>query len=354
MKKTDIKKLLGNSMPRIRDYFITAAILMASCVIGIFLLRAESENYIQLIFVLAVVLVSRLTNGYLCGIIASLAGMFAVNYAFTYPYFSIDFSIAGYPVTFASFLLVSVIIGMLTTQLKQQSRIEAEMEKEKMRGNLLRAVSHDIRTPLTSVSGAASAILENIDKLGEKELLGLVKDIKDDADWLICMVENILTVTRIGEETGRINKNPEAAEEIISEAVMKFRKRYAVPVQINIPEELMMIPMDAILVEQVIVNLMENSVVHGDGTSLITLALSEENGFAVFRISDDGGGISEKMLPRLFDGYFMHASDNTGDSKRNMGIGLSVCMTIIKAHGGNMNGCNKNGGAEFTFTLPLE
>lgn len=94
-------------------------------------------------------------------------------------------------------------------------------------------------------------------------MMSLVTDIKEDAEWLIRMVENILTVTRISEETGTISKTPEAAEEIISEAVMKFRRRYDVPVEITIPDELMLIPMDAILIEQVIVNLLENSVLHG-------------------------------------------------------------------------------------------
>ena len=173
------------------------------------------------------------------GLISSLLGMFAVNYAFTYPYFKLNFSITGYPVTFATMLLVTVIIGMLTSQLKEQSRVWAEMEKEKTRGNLLRAVSHDIRTPLTSISGAASAILENKDKLDEQGMMSLVTDIKEDAEWLIRMVENILTVTRISEETGTISKTPEAAEEIISEAVMKFRRRYDVPVEITIPDELL-------------------------------------------------------------------------------------------------------------------
>lgn len=346
---------LVKTMPSPKDYPLTLGVLAGACLICTLMIRLDINNYAQLIFVLAVTVISRFTNGYLCGLIASIIGMFAVNFAFTYPYFRFDFSLTGYPVTFATFLIVSAIISMLTTQIKEQSRVWVEMEKEKTRGNLLRAVSHDIRTPLTSISGAASAIIENKDKLDEKGVMDLVKDIKDDAEWLRQMVENILTVTRIGEETGKLTKNPEAAEEIISEAVMKFRKRNSVPVEITIPDELMMIPMDAILIEQVIVNIMENSVIHGKTTTLIKLSLSEENGSAVFRISDNGVGINEKDLGRIFGGYFIHAEEQTGDVKRNMGIGLSVCMTIIKAHGGTLSAGNLPvGGAEFTFTLPLE
>lgn len=353
MKKYELKKYLKYFRPGLKDYIVTAIVIGIACLMGYVLLKIGGEHYIQLVFVLAVAVVSRFTNGYLCGLIASLAGMFAVNFAFTYPYFRLNFSMAGYPVIFATLLLVSVIISMLTTQIKQQSRMQAEMEKEKMRGNLLRAVSHDIRTPLTSISGAASAIIENRDKLNDDGVMDLVNDIKEDADWLICMVENILTVTRIGEETGEISKNIEAAEEIISEAVMKFKKRYDTKVKITIPDELMLIPMDAILIEQVIVNIMENSVVHGKNTTEISLSLSAENEFAVFCIADNGGGISDKVLPKLFDEYLIHAHEQQGDVKRNMGIGLSVCMTIIKAHGGAMSAKNSSEGAVFTFTLPL-
>ena len=348
-------RTLIKTMPSLKDYPLTLGVLACACIISAILIKLNVSDYAQLIFVLAVAVISRFTNGYLCGLIASLIGMFAVNFAFTYPYFRFNFSLTGYPVTFATFLIVSAIISMLTTQIKEQSRVWAEMEKEKTRGNLLRAVSHDIRTPLTSISGAASAILENRDKLDEEDVLDLVKDIKEDSEWLIRMVENILTVTRIGEETGKITKNPEAAEEMISEAVMKFRKRNSVPVEITIPDELMMIPMDAILIVQVIVNIMENSVIHGKTTSLIKLSLSEENGCAVFRISDNGAGLNEKDLGRIFGGYFIHSEEQTGDVKRNMGIGLSVCMTIIKAHGGSLSAGNlPDGGAVFTFTLPLE
>ena len=207
----------------------------------------------------------------------------------------------------------------------------------------------------TQALETTSAILENKDKLDEQGMMSLVTDIKEDAEWLIRMVENILTVTRISEETGTISKTPEAAEEIISEAVMKFRRRYDVPVEITIPDELMLIPMDAILIEQVIVNLLENSVLHGKTTTLIKLTLSSDGENAVFSVADNGSGINEKKLPMLFSGYFIHAEEQSGDVKRNMGIGLSVCLTIIKAHGGTMTAGNlPEGGAEFTFTLPLE
>ena len=122
---------------------------------------ADTDTHVPLLFVLAVLLVSRYTDGYKYGIFASFVAVVGVNYAFTYPYFALNFTIAGYPLTFLVMLIVSAVVSTLTTQIKQQEHIRMEAEKEKMRGNLLRAVSHDIRTPLTSIVGSASGILEN-------------------------------------------------------------------------------------------------------------------------------------------------------------------------------------------------
>lgn len=348
-----VKKYL-TALPNLKDIIFTVCVLAAASLVGLLLIKIEGNCYIQMLFVLCVVIVARFTNGYLCGLIASLVGMLAVNYAFTYPYFKLDFSVAGYPISFAVMLTVSVIIGMTTTRLKDQNKIQAEIDREKISGNLLRAISHDIRTPLTSISGAVDGIIANRSKLDEDQLMSLLYDVRDEADRLVKMVENILTITRIREQTGEITKTPEAAEEIIAEAVRKFRKNRSIPVEIEIPAELLMIPMDPVLIEHVILNIMENSVIHG-GATLICLSLEEEKGNAVFRISDNGKGIPQEMENKLFSGYFLHADEKKGDAKNNMGIGLSVCSAIISAHGGSIcAGNTPEGGAEFTFTLPLE
>lgn len=352
MPMSRIKKYL-TALPELKDIIFMVCVLAAASIVGLFLVQIRGDCYVQLLFILCVVFISRFTNGYLCGLIASFAGTLAVNYAFTYPYFKLDFSMADYTISFVVMLTVSVIIGMTTTRLKDQNKIQAEIDREKMSGNLLRAISHDIRTPLTSISGAVQGIIENRSKLDEDQLMSLLYDVRDEADRLVQMVENILTVTRIREQTGEITKTPEAAEEIIGEAVRKFRKNRNIPVEIEIPGELMMIPMDPVLIEHVILNIMENSVIHG-GATLISLSLEEENGSAVFRISDNGSGISKEMKDKLFSGYFIHADEKAGDTKMNMGIGLSVCSAIITAHGGSISAGNTSeGGAEFTFTLPL-
>ena len=270
-------------------------------------------------------------------------------------YFEFNFTLTGYPVTFLTMFTVSVIVGMLTDQVKRQSRIKSEADKEKMRANLLRSVSHDLRTPLTSIVGSAAAVTENYDKLSDAEKIELIGHVREDAQYLVRLVENILSITRIRDGEIRIVKEVEAAEEIAAEAVQKFRKRFEhIPVRVNVPDELLMVPMDAMLIEQVIINLMENVVLHAQGATKIDLTISRRGDMAVFAVSDDGDGIEEAILQKLFKEMFPHAKEMRGDGRRNMGIGLSVCMSIVQAHEGQMLAENlPQGGARISFMLPI-
>lgn len=344
------KKILQNCL-------VTAAILGVASA-GCFLLQkvVSTDTHVPLIFVLAVLFISRLTDGYVYGITASVLAVIGVNFVFTQPYFKLDFTLTGYPLTFLAMLAVAICVSALTTQIKQQEQIRLEIEKEKMRGNLLRAVSHDIRTPLTSIVGSASAVIDNYQILSEEKKLELTRDIKDEAQWLIRIVENLLSVTRINGDSANITTNLEVVEEIAGSAVQKFQKRFPdVKVEVNIPDEVLLVPMDAILIEQVIVNLLENSVLHGKTTSVIEINIVKQDQDVLFMVEDDGQGIPADILPVIFEGG-LHTSDSEElDSRRNMGIGLSVCMSIIKAHKGNMRAENKaGGGARMLFSLPLQ
>ena len=235
----------------------------------------------------------------------------------------------------------------------EQRRLTVESEKENMRSNLLRAISHDLRTPLTAISGASSALLENtnIDRQTHDRLL---TDIRDDALWLIRMVENLLSVTRINGSDTSVKKAPQAVEEVVSEAVSRVRGKYPdCNIKVKVPDELLFVPMDATLIEQVIINLIENAVKHSQKGALIELSVKKAGENAVFEVSDNGEGISENELPSLFDGYNSD-KNRSADSSRGMGIGLSICKSIIKAHGGEIEAENKaEGGAAFRFSLPI-
>ncbi len=339
-----------------KNSLITIMILLLSTILCFFLRNfASTDTHVPLIFVLAVLFVSRFTEGYCYGVIAAMVAVVGVNYIFTYPYFQIDFTITGYPITFLAMLAVAISVSALTTQIKKQEQIRLEVEKEKMRANLLRAVSHDIRTPLTSIAGSAAGILDNQQVLSNEKVIDLVGNIKEEAEWMVRMVENLLSITRMNTENAKIDTREELVEEVVGGSVVKFQKRFPeVQVIANIPDEVLLVPMDVILIEQVIVNLMENSVVHGHATK-IKILVERKNTEIVFRIKDNGAGIEEEVLPHIFDGSIGSRSGETGDSKRNMGIGLSVCKSIVKAHKGNMMACNdKEGGASVSFTIPFE
>lgn len=352
------RKLLRQLFPvNGRDTLICAAFLTGSVLLCLLLRQVSaSDVYAALIFETAVVFVARYTNGYFYGVLSALIGVISVNYMFTYPYFELNFTLSGYPLTFLVMLAVAIIVGTMTTKIKQQEKVRAEAEKEKMRGNLLRAVSHDLRTPLTSIIGATNAVLDNEQTFTHETKMKLLQDVHDESQWLLGVVENLLTVTRIGDQPASLNKELEAAEEIVSAAVQKFQKRFAqIQVGVSVPQELLMVPMDAMLIQQVLLNLLENAAIHGHTTTRIEVSLSRVEAQAVFRICDNGEGISREAMPRLFEGYFTHDDHNSGSDRRNMGIGLSVCLSIVRAHGGTLTAENcPEGGAVFQFNLPLE
>ena len=353
----DVKKTLVKffKATRLGDILTTAGVLAAATLFCFLLQRFSStDTHVPLLFVLAVLIISRYTHGYRYGFIASVLAVMGVNMVFTYPYFRLDFTLTGYPLTFAMMLAVSFIVCALTTRIKAQEEIQLEIEREKMRGNLLRAVSHDIRTPLTSIVGSASAILDNYNLLDDNQRKELTRDIRNEAQWLNRIVENILSITRMTDAAATISKNDELAEEIVSSAVAKFRKRNpGAHIEVSVPDEPLLVPMDPILIEQVLVNLLDNAVAHGGNVSMIRLRVGVDEGSAVFTVEDDGAGIRADVLPHLFDGT-LPLSEEDSDARSNMKIGLSVCMSIVKAHRGDMYAENrKEGGARMSFRLPL-
>ena len=338
------------------DSLFTGLTLMAVFLVNLFLVeRFDTKTMTPMIFVLGVFLVSWRTQGYVFGIIASFISVLAVNWAFTYPYWAFDLISPECISSAVVMLIVSTMTGALTTRLKQQEKLKLEAEKERMRGNLLRAVSHDLRTPLTSIYGSCSAIIENFESIPKEKQILLLRDIQEDSQWLNRMVENLLSVTRVDGDRVRLSKYDVVLEELIDTLLIKFHKHYPdTRVQVSIPEEFVSIPMDPVLIEQVLMNLLENAVFHARGMQNLWLRVELENRCAVFSVTDDGCGIPEERMAHLFAG--LPGSGMPADSARsNMGIGLSVCKTIIKAHGGELKAGNRPaGGAWFRFALELE
>ncbi len=338
------------------DCLFTLLTLLVVFCVNLFLVEQfDTMTMTPMVFVLGVFLVSWRTQGYFWGIAASLISVLAVNWAFTYPYWAFDLISPECISAAVVMLIVATMTGTLTTRLKKQEKLKAEAEKERMRGNLLRAVSHDLRTPLTSIYGACSAMIENYDHISREKQLKMLTDVRSDAQWLTRMVENLLSVTRIDADTVRLAKQDTVLDELIDALLVKFHKHYPdQKVNVEHPDDFVSIPMDAMLIEQVLMNLLENAVFHAKGMQNLWLRVKIKGSKAVFSVEDDGCGIPEERLERLFTGL-LDSEAPTDTSRSSMGIGLSVCRTIIKAHGSDIRAENRrSGGAAFSFTLDME
>ncbi len=345
-----------------KNTLVTAAILAGVTAVAWMYHRLSAGTVnIIMFYTIALIFIPRFTQGYVPGIVSAIVSVGCVNYLFTEPYFQFDFGREGYPLTFFCMMVIAVAVSAVTSYTKEQSRMLAQQEKklmeadkEKMRANLLRAVSHDLRTPLTGIIGASSSYLENGEVLSEEKKRNMVGHIREDANWLLNMVENLLTVTRIQEGNMRVNKSVEPVEEVLLESVRRFKKRIPdAQAQVRLPDEFVMIPMDAMLIEQVLMNLAENAYFHADSGKDIELYIDIGEGEVIFSVKDYGPGIAPDRLEAIFDGESQTGSRES-DSYRGMGIGLSICKTIIAAHGGRIWAQNHENGAVLSFALPME
>ncbi len=339
------------------DGIFTAVILVMFFLVSLLVEELLNvRSLIPAIFTLAVFLISLRTEGYVYGIVASLVSMLAVNYAFTFPYFKFNFSIPENLISAIIMLIITIMSSALTTKMRQQEKVRAEGEKEKMRANLLRAVSHDLRTPLTTIYGSSSAIVDKYEGLSQEQILKLAQGIKEDSQWLMGMVENLLSITKIDNGRVRLIKTAVVLEELVDAVLIRFKKRYPKQkIEVDIPDDFLMIPMDAVLIEQVIVNILENAVQHAKGMTQLSLKVFVMGNQAIFEISDDGCGIAKDRLENIFVGYFEKKDAPVDYQKSSMGIGLSVCASIIKAHEGSITVENrKSGGCCFRFSLNME
>lgn len=320
---------------------------------------------VALIYILTIIMISYHTDKYRYGIISGIVSVFFINYLFTYPFGQFSFAVSGYPFTFMVMYFISILTSATTFRMKDQARkineaekFLAEAEKEKLRANLLRAVSHDLRTPLTSMIGASSSYLENEAALPPKEKRELVSEIYEDANWLLHMVENLLSVTRITDGGASVlKKTPEAAEEVLFDAVSTSRKRYPdLQIKTVIPDEFVTAPMDPLLIKQVLLNLIENAYFHARSTKPLECTLSSTEDAIKFCIRDYGTGIAPNRLSGIFDAVPSAPSSaaSTVDTRKGMGIGLSICKAIVNAHNGEITARNLTEGAEFCFTIPKE
>ena len=228
-------------------------------------------------------------------------------------------------------------------------------QKEQLRANLLRSISHDLRTPLTSISGNASNLLSNEEKFDTETKKHLYEDIYDDSMWLINLVENLLSVTKIEEGKLNIRLQTELLDEVITEALQHIsRKKNEHTITYHPSEEFILVKVDARMIMQVVINIVDNAIKYTPKESEIEITTKKWKGNAIICIADNGPGISDERKPLVFEMFYSGAKD-IADSRRSLGLGLSLCKSIITAHGGEIElSDNKPHGAVFTFSLPIE
>lgn len=238
---------------------------------------------------------------------------------------------------------------------RERENIRVAMERERLRSTLLRSVAHDLRSPLTALSGAGNLLADDYERLSDGERRRLARDISEEMIWLGNLVENILNMTRINESRLELNREEEVVDDVVGEAVahmkrlLRTRRFHA-----SLPDEVLMASMDGRLIVQALVNLLDNAVKHTPPDSEIGLAVQKRGHFIEFCVADTGEGIDESVRDTLFEG-FVTSDHGRSDSKRGIGLGLAICKAVVEAHGGEIRmEPNEPKGSRFVFTLPME
>lgn len=461
----------------LKDFGISALILAIASGIsfGLHYMGFTDANIIT-VYILAVLVISVLTENRFCWVISSAAGVLLFNFLFTTPKFSLMAYDKGYPVTFAVMLVASLVTGSIAARMKNHAKQSAQTayrtkilldtnqmlakaknadeifeiaasqtkkllaldafalrdndlsklgitgtslcktesctyypihasntvygaigiqstktvdafensillsilgecalalesernarekeasailaEQEKLRANLLRTISHDLRTPLTSISGNADNLLANDEAFDAETRRQIYTDIREDSEWLISLVENLLSVSRMGDGKSDIRMSAELVSDVIDEAVRRTEKN-ASEQKLTVKENdgILLARMDARLIVQVLINLIDNAIKYTPSGSEIEISAVEKDNEIAITVADNGHGIADEIKPRVFDMFYTGA-EKIADSRRSLGLGLALCKSIVNAHGGEITvSDNKPHGAVFTFTLPKE
>ena len=344
----------------IRDGGRAAGILIAATLVGLLFsgLKIPEANIIA-VYILGVLIISIITSSWMYSFLASVISVLAFNFLFTIPRFTLRAYDPSYPVTFGIMFLVALITGSLASRMKEYARESAQaamqIEKEQLRADLLRSISHDLRTPLTSISGNASNLLSNENEFSQETRMQIYGDIYDDSVWLIKLVENLLSVTRIEDGRMDLRMSAELMDEVIAEAMRHTdRNRDGRKIEVSSDEEFILGKMDARLIVQVVINLVDNAVKYTPEGAQIRIHTGKKDGMVVVSVSDTGPGIPDEQKSKVFD-MFYTGTNRAADGRRSLGLGLGLCRSIIRAHGGEIwISDNKPQGAVFTFTLPAE
>jgi K+-sensing histidine kinase KdpD len=280
------------------------------------------------------------------------------DYFFLPPKFSFAPEDLKGAVTIVVMVVVAGIISGLGAQTRRQRAAaqarEVQIETERLRSSLLSVVSHDLRTPLAAILGAGTALLQDSARLDVAARDGLAESIVEEAERLAQLVTNLLDMVRLDDGAVEVRKRPEALDEVVESALERLRGRLGDrPLQSRVPQEIPMVPMDAVLIRQVLVNVLENALRYAPERSPIELEAMAIPGSVRVEVRDRGPGILDGEAERLFDRFYRGSVSAARDG--GVGLGLTICRAIVDAHGGSIRIENRaGGGAVVRVELPLE
>ena len=274
---------------------------------------------------------------------------------------SIDFlsrkkSLGNSELAFVNSLMLSTKAAIQKeVAIKEKERTNIEIQNEKFKANILRSLSHDIKTPLTAIQTGSSLLLDSYEKIDEATKKSMLQDMSKESMRLSNYLENLLAMTRFSANEFKVNKKKELVSDILDEAVTDVKEHLGNHrIKVILLDDSLTVNLDYALIEQVLRNLINNAIFHSRSDSIIEISAVEENLNIVFSIIDDGGGLSKEVLDNLFL-EFSSIAFKQGDHYRGSGLGLSICKSIVEAHKGTITGFNnKSGGASFVFKIPKE
>lgn len=342
-----------------RDCAVAALTLVGCTLLGLmFYLLGLSEANTITIYILGILMISAVTRRTLIWACSAIIGILLFNWFYADPHFTFNYFDPQYAITTIIMMFAALLIGGMSEQFRRRVEEKAELsvkaESERLRANLLRSVGHDLRTPLTGISGDAEILLSHGATMSEDMRRKLYESILDNSEWLINMVENLLFITRLENNRPELRMETELLSELVEEAVQHVnRRRMQHRIETDLSPEMILVSCDSCLLMQAITNIVDNAVKHTPYGSTIAISTRMKNGNAVISIADNGPGLGENR-ERAFDTFFSTAGALPAD-RRGMGLGLPLCKTILAMHNGRIDyRDNKPHGAVFELILPAE
>lgn len=357
---TDASQARSSRRGVVRGVLATVATQTVTVMLALALdLVGFPEEALIILFVLGVLVTAMLTDGLAYSVVASILAVISFNIFIVEPRLSMRAWGPDYPETFSLMFAVAFTASYLVAKMRENAdallKATVKAHHEQTRADLLRSVSHDLRTPLTSIMGNADILRSEGVELGIPERRRIAEDIYDDATWLSDVVENLLAVTRFDEEGVALTMRVEVVDEVVEEALRHVRRDTAQHAIVVVPaDELLLARMDTQVIVQVIVNLVNNAIDHTPRGCTVRIATRREGDYVAVEVADDGPGIAQEDQERIFEKFYT-SEGGLGDKRRGLGLGLSLCKTIVESHGGSIRFEPADPhGSVFTFTLPIE